>query len=178
MLYPVSGSYPVAAPSARAANSADLIGEVKLRHNANIWYHAVVRADNEQIVIGENSNIQDNCTLHADCGQPCVIKQGVTVGHNAVLHSCTVENNCVIGMGAIILNGAVIGENSVVGAASLVTKNTVIPPDSLVLGSPAKVVRTLSEEEIAANRRSALQYVLHAEQQLPLLQTHKKHPAF
>lgn len=170
MIYSVSGFSPLAAPSARAADSADLIGRLELKENSSVWYHAVVRADNERIVIGENSNIQDNCTLHADCGQPCVVKQGVTVGHNAVLHSCTVENNCVIGMGAIILNGAVIGENSVVGAASLVTKNTVIPPDSLVLGSPAKVVRTLSEEEIASNRRSALDYVRHAGEQLPLVQ--------
>ena len=170
MIYPVSGFFPAAHPSVRAADSADLIGKLELEKNVNIWYHAVVRADNEQIIIGENSNIQDNCTLHADCGQPCVIKQGVTVGHNAVLHSCTIQNNCVIGMGAIILNGAVIGENSIVGAASLVTKNTVIPPNSLVIGSPAKVVRTLSEEEVAANRRSALNYVRHAEEQLPLLQ--------
>lgn len=166
MIYPVNGHFPIAADSARMAPTADLVGNVHLSEEVSIWYHAVLRADSDSIFIDKGSNIQDNCVIHVDKGQPCIIKEGVTIGHGAILHSCTVHKNCVIGMGAIVLNGAVIGENSIVGAGALVTKNTVIPPNSLVIGSPAKVKRELSFEEIAANRRSACTYVQKAQEQL------------
>ena len=111
--------------------------------------------------------MQDGCIVHTDHGQPCQIGEGGTVGHGAILHACTVQNNCTIGMGAIVLNGAVIGENSIVGAGALVTKNTVVPPGSLILGSPAKVKRALTEEEIEHNRASAAEYCRAAKEQLP-----------
>lgn len=99
-----------------------IIGGVHLGAEANIWYNAVLRADNAPILVGPRTNLQDGCIVHTDCGQPCRVGEGVTVGHGAILHACTVENNCTIGMGAIVLNGAVIGENSIVGAGALVTK--------------------------------------------------------
>ncbi len=125
------------------AEGAKVIGDVTLNSGSNIWFNAVLRGDDDSITIGNNTNIQDNCTVHCSKGTPTVIGNYVTVGHNAVVHGCTVEDNCLIGMGATILDGAVIGEGSIVGANALVTGNTIIPPNSLVLGSPAKVVKEI-----------------------------------
>lgn len=141
------------------AASADLIGGVSLAEDASAWYNSTLRADVAPIVIGRGSNVQDNSCLHVDFDVPCVLGEYVTVGHSVTLHACTVEDKCLIGMGAIVLDGAVIGHGSIVGAHALVTKNTVIPPHSLVLGSPAKVVRQLDPEVEEANYRHALEYV-------------------
>ena len=134
-------------------------GDVTLGKGCSVWYNAVVRGDVSPIIIGEDTNIQDNAVLHTSHGMPLVLGRGVTVGHGAILHSCTVEDNVLIGMGAILLDGAVIGRNSIVGAGALVTKNTQVPPGSMVLGSPAKVKRALTEEEIAAIQENAREYV-------------------
>ena len=144
------------------APGAYAVGDVNLGENVNIWYGAVLRGDTGKITVGAGSNIQDNCVLHADPGLPMAIGSGATIGHGAILHSCTVGDNTLIGMGAIILNGAVIGENCIVAAGALVPQNMVIPPRSLVMGSPAKVRREVTEEEIAANRLSAEGYVREA----------------
>ena len=125
-----------------------VIGQVKIGARSSLWFGAVVRGDLDQITIGEESNLQDNVTVHVDEGVPVVIGSRVTVGHNVVLHGCTIEDDALIGMGSVILNGAVIGFDSLVAAGSLVTPNTIIPPRSLVMGSPAKVVRELKEGQL------------------------------
>ncbi|MFV0439817.1 MAG: gamma carbonic anhydrase family protein [Lachnospirales bacterium] len=129
------------------AETAAIIGDVVLEKNASIWYSAVLRGDESRIFIGENSNIQDNCSLHGTNEYNVCIGKNVTVGHNAIVHGCTIHDNCLIGMGATVLDGAVIGEGSIVGANALVTGKTVIPPNSLVIGSPAKVVKEIDVVE-------------------------------
>ena len=168
MLHPFRDSSPRLSPTVRLADSAALIGAVEADDEASIWFGAVLRADHFPIQVGRGSNIQDNCVLHAGEGGPIVLKQDVTVGHAAILHCCTVEEGCVIGMGAILLDGCVIGAGSLVAAGALVTKGTVIPPASLVMGRPAKVVRTLTQEEVAANFQSAQSYRALASEELPL----------
>ncbi len=153
---------PVLQHAAFVAASADLIGSVRLEEGSSVWYHATLRADLAPITIGRNSNVQDNCCLHIDRGRGCHLGECVTVGHSATLHACTVEDNCLIGMGAVVLDGAVIGHGSIVGAHALVTKNTVVPPRSLVLGSPARVVKMLTEKEEEENRLHAIEYVAFA----------------
>lgn len=137
------------------AEGARVCGDVTLGDGVNIWYNAVLRGDEGDITVGENSNVQDNAVLHGAVN----MGKGVTVGHGAIVHACTVGDNCLIGMGAIILNDAVIGENSIVGAGALVTKGKVFPAGSLIMGSPAKAVRELREEEIEGIRKNALEYV-------------------
>lgn len=134
-------------------------GDVTFGRGCSVWFNAVIRGDQSPITIGENTNIQDNSTLHTSDRRGMSLGSGVSVGHNAVLHSCTVGDNCLIGMGAIVMDGAVIGSNSIVGAGALVTKNTVVPEGSMVLGSPATVRRPLTEEEIEGNRRNARAYL-------------------
>ncbi|MEO0556955.1 MAG: gamma carbonic anhydrase family protein [Bacteroidota bacterium] len=142
------------------ADTAAVIGDVTLHDGASVWYGASLRGDVHWIEVGAGSNVQDNATVHVSRGtHPCWIGAGVTIGHNAVVHGCTIEDNVLIGMGAIVLDGAVIGAGSLVGAHALVTGNTVIPPGSLVLGSPATVVRALHKEEIDRNRANAAHYV-------------------
>lgn len=130
------------------APSADVIGQVKLGKNSSLWYGVVARGDINQIVIGENTNIQDLTMLHVIEGTALLIGAGVSVGHNAILHACTVEDNCLIGMGAIVLDGAHIGKNSVVAAGSVVSPGKKFPAGSMIMGSPAKVVRELRPEEL------------------------------
>lgn len=166
MNYSVKDKMPNLDPSALVADGARLVGEVTLHENANIWYNAVLRADIQPITVGKNSNIQDNCTLHVGKNEPCIIGDNVTVGHGAILHGCTVKDNCLIGMGSIILNGAVIEENCIVGAGALVTQNTVVPAGSLVLGSPAKVKRPTTPQEIERIAESAQEYVEWAREAL------------
>jgi carbonic anhydrase/acetyltransferase-like protein (isoleucine patch superfamily) len=144
------------------AENASVIGSVRLGNNASIWFGAVVRADEGTIVIGEDSNVQDCAVLHCEKGNDLVIGRGVTVAHQAMLHGCTVGDNSLIGVGAIVLNGAVIGKNCMVGAGALVLEGSVIPDNSLVLGSPAKVVRQMTEELTAEIRHAADHYVRNA----------------
>lgn len=141
------------------ASGAFVIGDVTLGENVGIWYNAVVRGDTNSIYIGNNTNVQDNATLHTDKDFKLHIGDGVTIGHNAVVHGCTVGDNTVIGMGSIILSGAVIGKNCIIGAGSLVTGKMNIPDGSLVMGNPAKVARPLTEQEIKSNRENAVHYV-------------------
>jgi carbonic anhydrase/acetyltransferase-like protein (isoleucine patch superfamily) len=148
------------------APGAQVIGDVQLGENASVWHNAVVRADDRKILIGAETNIQDNATLHVEVDRDIQIGRGVTVGHNAIVHGCTVGDNTVIGMGAIIMNGAVIGDNCIVGAGAVVTENQKIAPGSLVLGIPGKVVRTLTEDEMKSNRENAKHYVMLAERYL------------
>ena len=144
------------------APGAVCTGDIMLGKGCNIWYHATVRADRAPITIGSGSNIQDNCVVHVDEGFPVTIGEYVTVGHGAILHGCQVGDGSLIGMGAIILNGAKIGKNCIVAAGALVTQNTEIPDGMLAMGSPAKVIRKLTGEEIAANRRNAEEYMEEA----------------
>ena len=153
------GKEPQLDSPAFIAASADIIGNVSVGEGASVWYNATVRGDVAPITIGRGSNVQDNCCLHVDYELGCHLGEYVTVGHSVTLHACTVEDKCLIGMGAIVLDGAVVGRGSIVGAHALVTKNTIIPPHSLVLGSPAKVVKQLPSDTAEANYRHALGYV-------------------
>ena len=144
------------------ANSAELIGKVKLEVYANIWFQAVLRGDNEYITIGENSNVQDGCILHNDIGFPLTIGKNCTIGHKAIIHGCIIEDNCLIGMGSTILNGARIGKNSIIGAGALIPENKIIPENSLVIGMPGRVVRTLGDDEVKGIAQSAAHYVENA----------------
>lgn len=146
-------------PTAYVAQGAVVIGAVSLGPKASIWPNCVVRGDIEQIVIGEGSNIQDGSVLHLADDLGVHIGKYVTVGHLAMIHACTIEDECLIGMKATVLDGAVIGRRSIIGAGAVVTKNTVVPPGSLVLGMPAKVVKTLSEDEQEGIREWAEKYV-------------------
>ena len=141
------------------AKGAIIRGNVTIGEDCGIWYNAVVRGDNSYIKIGDKSNVQDNCTIHCDPDSPVELGEGVVVGHNAVLHGCKVGNYTVIGMGAIVLNDAEIGEGCIIGAGAVVTQRTKIPPFSLVLGCPAKVVRMVTEEELLNNKASVEHYV-------------------
>ncbi|MBT8146976.1 MAG: gamma carbonic anhydrase family protein [Gammaproteobacteria bacterium] len=141
------------------ADNATVIGEVRLENNASVWFNAVLRGDCDLITVGENSNIQDSSVLHTDHGFPLTIGKNVTVGHKVMLHGCTIEDNSLIGINAVILNGARIGKNCLIGANSLVTENKEIPDGSLVMGSPAKVVKTLTPEQQTSLEESARHYV-------------------
>jgi carbonic anhydrase/acetyltransferase-like protein (isoleucine patch superfamily) len=141
------------------APTALALGRVVMKADASLWYGVVLRGDNDPIVIGERSNIQDNSVIHTDHGTPVLIGADVTVGHKVILHSCTVGDNSLIGMGSTLLSGAVVGRNCLVGANSLLTENKVFPDNSLIVGSPARVVRTLTDEQVAANTASAARYV-------------------
>ena len=134
-------------------------GKVTIGKGSSIWYNAVVRADVNTITIGENSNVQDNCVLHVSPWSPLFIGNYVTIGHGAILHGCEVHDNTLIGMGSILMNGAEIGKNCIIGAGALVTQNMKIPDNSLALGNPAKVVRTLTQEEIEKNHWYAEEYL-------------------
>ncbi|MSR12441.1 MAG: gamma carbonic anhydrase family protein [Gammaproteobacteria bacterium] len=141
------------------ADNAVVIGQVRLGNNVSVWFNAVIRGDNALIAIGENSNIQDCAVLHTDPGMPLNIGKNVTVGHKVMLHGCTIGDNSLIGINSVILNGASIGRNCLIGANSLIAEGKVIPDGSLVMGSPGKVVRVLSEEQQAKLALSAAVYV-------------------
>jgi gamma-carbonic anhydrase len=154
---------PIVDESAYIAPSADLLGEVKIGKKASVWHHATLRGDVDRIEVGNYSNIQDNCVLHVSTGTPCIVGAYVTVGHSAILHSCTIGDHTLVGMGAIVLDGAKVGKHVLIGAGSMITKNKEIPDGSLVMGRPAKVVRMLTLEEIAYMEESALHYMDAAE---------------
>ncbi|MGB5258679.1 MAG: gamma carbonic anhydrase family protein [Woeseiaceae bacterium] len=144
------------------AENAMIIGSVRLKNAASVWFNSVLRGDNDWLEVGERSNIQDGCILHTDPGIPLIVGDGVTVGHRVMLHGCRIADNSLIGIGSTLLNGSVIGRNCIVGAHSLVTENKEFPDGSLILGSPARVARELSEEEIAHIAWSADIYVQNA----------------
>jgi carbonic anhydrase/acetyltransferase-like protein (isoleucine patch superfamily) len=152
------------------AANATVIGNVKLKANASVWFNAVLRGDNDWIVVGANSNIQDAAVLHVDAGIPLHIGDNVTAGHTAMLHGCTIGNNSLIGIGSIILNHAKVGQNCIVGANSLITEGKEFPDGVLIVGSPAKVVRELTDDEIRHNAWSANHYVENAHRYLAHLQ--------
>lgn len=162
MIYELDGIRPQIDPTAWVAPTAVLIGNVIIGPRANIWFGAVLRGDNEPIVVGEGSNIQENSVLHTDMGFPLTIGANCTVGHKAMLHGCTIEAGSLIGMGATLLNGAKIGAGSLVGACALVTEGKEIPPGSLVMGAPAKVVRELDAAAQARLLKSAEGYQANA----------------
>lgn len=141
------------------AQTAAVVGDVVIHNNVSVWFNAVIRGDDHSIVIGENTNIQDCCVLHVHPEYKLILGNNTTIGHQAMLHGCTIEDECLIGMQAIILDGAVIGKNSIVGAGALVTQNKIIPPNSLVLGSPAKIIRQVTATEIEMIKWSAKHYV-------------------
>jgi carbonic anhydrase/acetyltransferase-like protein (isoleucine patch superfamily) len=157
-LYSLGGHAPQLDEDTWVAPDANLIGQVILQAGASVWFGATLRGDNEPITVGAGSNVQENCVFHTDMGFPLTIGQGCTIGHKAMLHGCTLEDNVLIGMGATVLNGAKIGANSLIGAGALVTEGKEIPPGSLVMGAPGKVVRELDEAAIEGLRASALHY--------------------
>ena len=149
--------------TAFVAPGAVIVGQVRLAARSSVWYTAVLRAEAEPITLGERSNLQDGVVCHVDAGYPVTIGSGVSVGHRAVLHGCTVEDDCLIGMSATVLNGAVIGAGSLVAAGAVVLEGTVVPPGSLVAGVPAKVRREMTPEEQAGIRRNAEAYLAHVD---------------
>lgn len=159
MIYKLGDKEPKINGKVYIAESADVIGDVELSDGVNIWFGAVLRGDIEKIIIGKNSNIQDNVTVHTDLGIPCVIGENVTVGHNVIIHSCSVGDNTIVGMGSTVLNRTKIGKNCMIGANSLVTHSIPTEDGVLILGSPAKIVRKLSEEEIKHLKDNADHYV-------------------
>ena len=154
----LEGIAPELAKDCWAADNATLIGRVRLASQASVWFGAVLRGDQELIDIGERSNVQDNCVLHTDMGFPLTVGPDCTIGHMAMLHGCTIGRNSLVGIGAVILNGAVIGENCLIGAKSLISERKIIPPGSLVMGAPGKVVRPLTSGEIEGLTRAAEHY--------------------
>lgn len=144
------------------AETASVIGNIVMAEGSSVWFGAVLRGDNEPIRIGARSNVQDNAVLHSDPGQPLTIGEDVIVGHQAMLHGCTIGDGCLVGIGATILNGALIGEGSIIGAHALITENKVIPPHSLVVGSPGRVIKALGEAEANFLKANAHVYVSNA----------------
>ncbi|MEY4654278.1 MAG: hypothetical protein RI884_2859 [Pseudomonadota bacterium] len=161
-LYELDGKAPQLAAGAWVADSAQVIGNVILGENASVWFGTVVRGDNETIRIGRNTNVQDLSVLHSDHGKPLTIGDNVTLGHQVMVHGCTIGDNSLIGIQAVILNGAKIGRNCIVGAGSVVTEGKEFPDNSLIIGSPAKVVRTLDDEAARKLAQSAEGYVANA----------------
>ena len=160
MIYSLQDRVPVLEGDGQfVADNATVVGTVRLKANVSIWFNAVLRGDCEWIEVGANSNVQDGAVLHADAGVPLAIGDFVTAGHQVMLHGCTIGDNSLIGIGSIVLNHAKIGKNCIVGANSLVTEGKEFPDGALIVGSPAKVVRELSEEEIQYNTWSAEHYV-------------------
>ena len=160
MILPFNNKVPGIPESCYISESADIIGDVVRGEEVNIWFGAVIRGDMNYIQIGDRTNIQDNCTIHVTTEvSPTIIGSEVTVGHNAMVHGCTVENRCLIGMGAILLDDSIIGEGSIIGAGALVPPRMIIPPRSLCLGVPAKIVRQVTAKEYRENVDSAQHYI-------------------
>jgi len=149
-------------PTAFIAPTAVVVGDVRLGAESSVWFHAVVRGDSAPIRVGQQSNIQDLCVLHADPGFPCTLGDRVTVGHSAIVHGATVEDDCLIGMRSVVMNGATIGKGSIVAVGAVVTEGTIVPAGSVVMGVPAKVKRQVSEEDLQRIRHAANHYVENA----------------
>lgn len=163
MKYRLADSQVDAHPDSWIAPTAAVIGKVRLEAGASVWFSAVLRGDNELIHIGENSNVQDGTVMHTDMGWPLTLGKGVTVGHNAMLHGCTVGDHSLIGIGAVILNGATIGKHCIIGANALIPEGKDIPDGSLVVGSPGKVIRELTEQQKSMLEANATHYVHNAQ---------------
>jgi len=161
-LHGYKGHYPLVGSGVFVAEGAQVIGRVELGEHANIWFNAVLRGDIERIVVGARTNIQDNSTVHVDYTHPAIIGDDVTVGHGVTIHGCTIERQSLIGMNAVLLTGCTIGWGSIIGANALVTEGKTIPPRSMALGSPARVVRELTDEEVAELLESSHHYVQEA----------------
>ena len=159
MIYQIDNKQPSFDGNYFIAPNATLIGDVILKNNASVWFNVVIRADNDRIIIGENSNIQDGSILHVDTGVPLTVGDNVTVGHKVMLHGCTIGDGSLIGMNAVVLNGAKIGKGCLIGANSLIPENMEVPDGSLVLGSPGKVVKQLSTEHRKNMAYGAQHYV-------------------
>lgn len=159
MIYKFKEAAPDIGKANFIAESADIIGDVTAEENSSIWYNCTIRGDIAPIKIGKNSNVQDNSVIHVNHDKGTTIGNNVTIGHRVLLHACTIEDGCLIGMGAIILDNSIIGSESIVGAGSLVTLGKKFPPRSLILGSPAKAIRSLTEEEVESIRKNVASYV-------------------
>ena len=166
MIIDFEGKTPKIDKSSFIAENATVIGDVTIGKNVGIWYNAILRGDVAPITIGDNTNIQDGSVIHCDVGIPTLVGENVTVGHNVMLHACKIGNNSLIGIGSIVLDGSVVGENSIIGAGAVVTPGTKIPPYSMALGIPAKVVKKITEEE-------ADKLVEHAEEYIKLMMKYK-----
>jgi carbonic anhydrase/acetyltransferase-like protein (isoleucine patch superfamily) len=162
VIAPFEDHRPNVADDAWVAGNATVTGAVTIAPGSSVWFGAVLRADSDRITVGEDSNIQDNCVLHADPGFPVIVGDRVSIGHAAVVHGATIGSDVLVGMGAILLNGVVVGDGSLVAAGALLTEGTVVPPGSLVTGVPGKVRRSLSEDERAGIEQNAAQYVQRA----------------
>ena len=157
--YVIEGKRPTLADDVWIAPSADVIGDARLGQGASVWFGAVIRADNTPILVGARTNIQEGAMLHSDPGAPLSVGEGCMIGHHAILHGCTIGDNVLVGMGATILNNAVIGDDCLIGANALVTEGKVFPAGSLIVGAPARAVRTLTDEQLAGLKLSAAVYV-------------------
>ena len=172
-LYEIDGSFPTLGEGAWVAPSADLIGDVQLAARASVWFGAVIRADNTPIVLGEETNFQDGAIGHSDPGAPLTVGARVTVGHQAILHGCTVADDCLVGMGARVLNGAFLGPECLVGANALITEGKRFEEGGLIVGAPARLVRPLTDAEKAALRLSAAHYAAKAARYAAGLKSHR-----
>ena len=160
-LYALGDSRPQLEPGqCWVAPNAVLVGQVHLKRDSSVWFGAMIRADNEPIIVGEGSNVQENCVLHVDPGLPLIIGNRCTIGHSVTLHGCSIGDGTLVGMGATILNGAKIGRNCIIGANALITEGKDIPDNSLVMGAPGKVMRNVTEEEIKRIERNVSNYVV------------------
>ena len=171
-IYSIGELTPIVDPTAWVAPSADLIGDVRLGPRASVWFGAIIRADNTPILLGEESNFQDGAIGHSDPGAPLTIGVRVTVGHQAILHGCTVGDEALIGMGARILNGVVLESDCLVGAGALITEGKMFEPRSLIVGSPARAIRQIGEEQVAMLRLSAAHYAQKAADYAAMLRLH------
>ncbi|MBL8966498.1 MAG: gamma carbonic anhydrase family protein [Spirochaetaceae bacterium] len=158
MVHSFEGRKPRVHESSFVAWNAEVLGDVDLEEGSSVWYGAVSRADIGRVRVGRNSNVQDGSVIHVDADRPCLLGEGVTIGHRAVLHSCSIGDHALVGMGAVVLDGAEIGSECIVGAGALVTQGKKFPPRSMILGSPAKVARELTEEEAKGLHHHAEEY--------------------
>ncbi len=160
MIHRIKDKVPKIDNSAFIAWNAEVAGDVVIGKNVSIWFSATIRADIAPVSIGNNSNLQDNAVIHLETDIPCIVEDNVTIGHGAILHSCTVKEGSTIGMGAIVLNNAVIGKNCIVGAGALVTQGKEFPDNSLIVGSPAKAIRTLNDDDLLSAHANTANYVV------------------
>lgn len=161
-IYEIDGTAPQVAPGAWVAENAQVMGSVTLAEDSSVWFGVTIRGDTETIIVGEGSNVQDGSVLHADVGFPLTIGRHVTVGHQVMLHGCTIGDESLIGIGAVVLNGAKIGKHCLVGAGALVTEGKEFPDGSMIIGSPARAIKSLTPEQIEGLRRSAEHYIENA----------------